>query len=300
MSLLRKKYRRISRRLTNFELQRLKKPNLSLSMEDLTEELEKKGGSEFFLGFYSEEGIRTALDRFGILGELEGRGFANLKIVINTRDPYRQKLRLYFERKAPSHLLAEFYVRKYIFKAKPIFQTGLGGQIFEMVAVEWLLLQNPRASFTPRHPQLPGQQYPGLGMGEKVLEILRNMCLRLRADGLLNIPEHYHNAILYASEFKYFNPETEGKLWAIHRDLRDWSLADLSWAIEWGCLQHKGNGARATWVTEEQILATSQRLKNYFDSSEYKKRVKESLKSHNYQIDVPRFEREKRFHPFKE
>jgi hypothetical protein len=198
---LSKKYRHIYHQLTNFELQQDKPSNRLISDDDIMADLAKKERSRLFLDFYSEEGVRKALDEYGIFKDLRKRGFKDFIIVLDTKDPYRHMFRAYYEKKKADHLLCEAYLRKKSFIAKPIFESSIIGELFTLIVIEWLMLQDPTAEFTSRRPQLPGQKYPGLRMGRKVLEIFVNMCVRLKTDGLLNIPEHYHNALFYS---KYF------------------------------------------------------------------------------------------------
>ena len=35
------------------------------------------------------------------------------------------------------------------------------GDLLNLVAIEWLMMQNPRAKFSTSRPPLPGQDYPG-------------------------------------------------------------------------------------------------------------------------------------------
>ena len=284
-----KKYRHIYYKLTNFELQRDKPDDKLISNEDILGDLSQKKRPRLFLDFYSEDGVLKALDEYGIFKDLKKRGFKDFVIVLDTKDPYLHKFRAYHEKKKPDHLLCEVYLRKKSFTAKPIFNSSVTGETFTLIVIEWLTLQNPMANFTPHRPQLPGQNYPGLRIGRKVLVIFINMCIRLKTDGLLNIPEHYHNAAFYSRNFSYFNPQTEGHFQAIRRDLGHLGLYKLSWAIEWECLIETTSGEYWKWFTDEQILPVSKKMENYFDSPDYKKQVKKAMDSVQFTIDEEKF-----------
>lgn len=286
---LSKKYRRIYHKLTNFELQRDKPSGRLISDDDILADLTKKERPRLFLDFYSEEGVRKALDEYGIFKDLRKRGFKDFIIILDTRDPYRHKFRAYYEKKKSDHLLCEAYLRKKCFIVKPVFSTIIKDEPFTLIVIEWLTLQDPTSKFTPRRPQLPGQKYPGLRIGRKVLEIFINMCLRLKTDGLLNIPEHYHNATFYSRYFKYFNPQTEGFFQAIQRDLKHWGIYKLSWAIYWECLLETTSGNYWKWFTDEQILPISAKIKHYFNSTEYRSQVKKASQSVRFIIDEQKF-----------
>src|SRR5581483_6457750 len=66
----------------------------------------------------------------------------------------------------------------------------------EVLYVECLLLQNPRAAFAGRLAPLPGQEHPGLGMLGEVAAWLVAMCEALGLDGIAFIPAHYYMAAI--------------------------------------------------------------------------------------------------------
>src|SRR5262249_34611670 len=114
-------------------------------------------------------------------------------------------------------------------------RNGLSaGSIMELIAVEWLLLQNPRADFSRGKARLPGQEHPGLGIGREIMILLEIMNERLDREGLLVFPEYYHNGVLYNHGLKFFSPQMEGEMAALNRDLSPLNLSEASWAVEQG------------------------------------------------------------------
>jgi hypothetical protein len=286
-----KKYRRVYQHLTNFELQRSTEADKLISANDILSDLKDKCRPHLFLNFYSEDGIKTALEQYGIFKDLNKRGFHDFIIKINARDPYRHTLKAFFEKEDNDHLLGELIVRKKFFTSRPIFPSDIAGQKFSMIVIEWLTLQDPTAKFTSKRPPLPGQIHPGLRMGRQIVGIFVNMSLRLKTDGLLNIPEHYHNAVFYSKHFKYFNPYTEGQFLAMQRDFRMTGLFKAAWAIELNCVFEKNTGKDWKWFLDEQVLFVSKKLEKYFQSIEYIERVDETKNSHEFEIDEDKFNR---------
>lgn len=286
-----KRYRRVYQSLTNFELQRTTPADKLISTEDILGDLEDKDRPHLFLNFYSEMGIRKALEEYGIFHDLNKRGFYDFITKIDAQDPYRHTLKMYYEKEDVDHLLGELYVRKKYFIAKPIFPSEISGQKFSMVVIEWLTLQDPTEEFTLRRPPLPGQIFPGLRIGRKIVGIFVNMALRLKTDGLLNIPDHYHNAVFYSKHFKYFNPQTEGQFLAMQRDLRMVGLFKASWAVELDCIIDENSGKQWEWFTDEQVLFVSRKMEKYFDADEYQERVAEALESYRFTIDEEKYNR---------
>lgn len=286
-----KRYRRVYQNLTNFELQRTTPADKLISTEDILGDLEDKERPHLFLNFYSELGIRKALEEYGIFHDLHKRGFYNFITKIDAHDPYRHTLKIFFEKEDVNHLLGELYVRKKYFIAKPVFQSEISGQKFSMIVIEWLTLQDPTAEFTARRPPLPGQVFPGLRIGRKIVGIFVNMALRLKTDGLLNIPDHYHNAVFYSKHFKYFNAYTEGQFLAMQRDLRMVGLFKAAWAVELNCVIEENSGKLWEWFTDEQVLFVSKKMEKYFDSDEYQERVVEAMENYKFTIDEEKLTR---------
>jgi len=294
MSLLSKKYRHISRRLTNFELQHDAADDSFISEQDIFGDLEGETRPRKFLDFYSEQGIKIAMERYGYIKELKRRGFDNVIFKIDTHDPFKHIFRAYFDVEHPSHLLAELFVRKKSFTANPVFQSDIKGEAFKFLYIEWFTMQNPTIPFSPNRQALPSQQHPGLGMAKQALELFIAICARLHCDGIMNIPERYHNAAIYSRRFSYFNPETEGKLIALKRDLRDYSLADISWAFEWKCILSQEKRQVVKWFPDEQILSVRKIIRDYFKSKIYNERVAEAAGRYHFMMDKEKFEKKQR------
>ena len=286
-----KKYRQVYQNLTNFELQQTSEADKLITSNDILGDLKDKERPRLLLNFYSEAGIKTALEQYGIFKDLNKRGFNDFIIKVNAKDPYRHCMKAYFEKEDNDHLLGELIVRKKYFVTKPVFPTEIAGEKFAMVVIEWLTLQDPTAKFTVNRPPLPGQIHPGLKIGRQIVGIFVNMSLRLKTDGLLNIPEHYHNAVFYSKHFKYFNPYTEGQFLAMQRDLRMAGLFKAAWAVELDCVFEKNTGNAWKWFTDEQVLFVGQRLEKYFDSKNYQERVEEALNLYAFEIDEDKLDR---------
>lgn len=240
-----------------------------------------------FLGFYSEAGLRRALDAYGLLDELARRGYPAPRIRVDARDPARQAVRVLADDEG--EVLAELVAREgsFVVDDPEAHEWPGRGRVFAMLVVEWLTLRDPRATFTAERPRLPGQTAPGLGLGPQVLELLVQASRRLGKDGVLEFPDHYHNAVLYGRRFRYASPELEGRVRAIARDAAGMPLADVSWAIDAGALVDGRTSERVPWTRfrGEQVLAVSPLLASWFDRPEYARRVARSLAAASWRLD---------------
>jgi hypothetical protein len=141
--------------------------------------------------------------------------------------------------------------------------------------------------FTAERPQLPGQSYPGLGVGRKLYRLLWRMARELGKDGLSAYPMYYHNAVYYSAGFSYLAPEKQGELVALMRDLSHVPLAVASEGINDGRLCAGSAGKIVDWNPGEMFAAVSRRLSSYMVSREYKSEAKRAASELSFRLDVP-------------
>jgi acetoin utilization deacetylase AcuC-like enzyme len=267
-------YARVRTALGPIEL-RQGTPALAASDGDALLGLER-GESSLFMGTYSREGLVTVLERYGFLELLCERGFAAPLISIDTEDPDRQVLRIHDGQPDPAHLLIEL-VTRYRALRRPA-SAAFAPDGLRLLAIEWLCMQNPCADFTLDRPQLPDQRFPGLGLGPWMLELLRQMALRLRCAGLMNCPRHYHNARVYARAMRFFDPAIEGRFRALQALLEPLPLLEAIDAVARGAVVDE-EGLPWHWTCFEgapQVLATDEALSSYLASAAYQRAVSEA------------------------
>ena len=287
-----KKAHLISKMLTTHQLTRIGENDIELNLIDFINREPNKRSTHFFLGFYSKAGVKFALEKYGVFAELKKRGFRDINLEINISDPFQQRLSFYQREKSKKNLIIEIILKRKYFTTYTQFPSNIYGRSFEFLCVEWMAMQDPRAKFTSDRPRLPGQEYPGLRLGRLAAELLTISCRRLRLAGILNVPEYFHNAQMYSKTFHFLNPELEGKRIAVQNDLiKDYPLADVSWAIDLGCIKENNNPFK--WFTSELIMPLDRDLQNYFSSPEYQKAVKKSIKNSNFVLNKKCWEKKK-------
>jgi hypothetical protein len=150
----------------------------------------------------------------------------------------------------------------------------------DLLNIRWFSLQNPRESFTKERPRLPGQNYPGTGMGKHALQLVTKLAMKSGRDGIVNNPEHFHNAYMYIG-FKFLNPTQQGLFQRMVNDLmsyiNEYGLAFVSWSIYLGYARE--NGKKIKWDLREQVLPLSIRASKYFYNRGYRKEVDRAMHS---------------------
>lgn len=275
---------------TKEELQTLSFLDLGLTEDDLISLSPDHRNSEKFLDIYTEDYIEEAFKKYGIFSLLEEKGFENLKIILDTQNTDRQRLAIYFENTNNyDNLLCEIILKRKIVKLDFTFNTFFEDKEYNFLIVEWLYSQNPLKKFTNNRKRLPGQKHPGLNMARNVLKLLLIVARKKGFDGILNIPEHYHNAQLYSKYFSYLSPLNEAKRRAIERDLLSkYDLSTVSWAIYLDCVSENNNSFR--WFIAEQIIGLNKDIINYFSSEKYENYVSKYLSDYTYTLNIDKWE----------
>jgi acetoin utilization deacetylase AcuC-like enzyme len=191
---------------------------------------------KLLLGFYSLHGIEYGLHRYGLMGELQRRGYGPLRVAL-AHDGVGETVRI-FDQPSGEVLLEVMLEKKRIAGA-------------DLLYVHWLTLRNPRARFSDLRPQLPGQDMPGLGLAREITELLTRMAARLGLEGLAIRPSSYHTAY-YRYRWRFVDPQRQGRFEALERDLAGLALLDATRAIAEGRVRMDGEPYQ--WEADEMVL----------------------------------------------
>lgn len=294
-----KKYWYIAKRLSTAQLQKDSDDDSFLNEKALFDVNIGKRRRNFFLGYYSQEGLELAFEKYSVSKIFKDRGFSDLIYDIDTDDPYLHRLTIYNKKQKPSNMLAELVLKKETILFDLPFETEINNTRFDTLAIEWMCLQNPRIKFTRKRPKMPGQKYPGLGLASKAVELLMIAAWRLKLSGLVNTPEHYHNAFLYSKIFYYINPYDQAKLVAMTRDTKKYPLEVVAWAMEWGLVNDEMTGKPAEWFVAKQLIPLNSKLQDVYNSRAYQNLVKEEAKKYKFSLDYQAYKEMKRIKDIK-
>lgn len=218
--------------------------------------------TERFLNYYPREAIDLAFERYGIFERLRSLGYERPTITWNLEDAAGHAVRVLAaprEEGASPELLIEFVLRR--------DRAIVPG--FEMLYVEWLLLQNPRA--TPTRGLLPGQRHPGLGLLNEAIALLVMVSERLHLDGLALTPMHYHLHALGRPRMRCADPEREALARALAATGEPPAL--LSRALGAGRVRSVSSGDVVFWTPCVIVLPISGPLKARLESDDYERDV---------------------------
>ena len=258
-------YAQIAQELDPFDLQR-PSGEVIITEEDLYGDLTgPRHRSTRILDFYSRHGLEFAIEKYGLADEIRKSGFTDLRLEVDPSDPERQHLTVHARKNGDEHLLVDQVLRRV---TRPAPEGLEPPDDLGFLYIEWMLLQNPTEDFSLRDPQWPGQEYPGLGIGEQTMLMLFQAAQRLELDGLAHHPSRYHIAFIGAGQFFFLDPELQGRFEAIREALAPLDLTDAAWKMERSEVRW-GDGEPVEWIPEDVVVPASERFFAYLGSRHY-------------------------------
>jgi len=258
--------------------------------KDIISELDVKKGSSLFLGKYSLTEVILVLGKRSFFREAKKRKLWPLEYNLDSSAYPLQRLQIFYKVNELENLIVDLKIREGVFRLKSQLLPDRSFPEHKSLILEWLTLQNPLQRFSPKRSALPGQMYPGLGLGKKVVDIFAYLARLTRKDSVMAFPAYFHNAVLFSRYFYFLNPEKQGEVLAITKSFPKVPLKQLAWIVYFNCLRWEDNQVYE-WKAEEQFYPLSKTLKEYFDSKAYKEKVKQNQKRSHFWIDWQCYER---------
>jgi len=264
-----------------------------IERDDIMADLTEKKGSTLFLGRYPMSAVMAALEKKGFFRDAKKKKLWPLMFELDSSEyPPLQRFQIFYQKKKTTNLVVDLKLRELVFQPKNYLAKVSSSSAFKLLYLEWLTLQNPLLQFNPKRPPLPGQEYPGLKLGKKVLDIFTYLARLNHDDGIIAFPSYFHNALLFSRFLKFVRPEKRGEILAIRRSFRDVSFVQLAWIIHLNCMR-TDEGKVFEWKAEEQVYPMNNILKKYFESKEYKEKVKAAASSLKFSIDWDCYEKKR-------
>ena len=158
------------------------------------------------------------------------------------------------------------------------------------LTLEWISAEDPRASFSQKRPQLPGQNKPGLGVLPYIITFLVNLCKEITCDAILLVADYFHSAYMYSSFARFADPVREGRLHAVMRDLGSYGLNDISWGFITGSIKDRITGNSEYYEPAHQIIPVMDSVKTHFNTRKYVKRRNKVYEDNSFSLDIREME----------
>lgn len=269
-----------------------KKPNKELSFlqevpslkEDIFSSLTEKKGTSLFLGKYSLNQVAAVLKKRNFFKEARKRRLWPLEFDLDSSQYPLQRFRIFCKNKSLENMIVDLKIKEGAFRLKKTLPIEFPQSPHNFLILEWLTLQNPLSSFSEEKSALPGQKYPGLGLGKKVVDLFIYLARVTRTEGLLAFPAYFHNALLFMRYFHFISPEKTAEVQAIRKSFPDVKFKQLAWIVHLNCVRDS-QGNVFEWKAEEQVYPLSRDLKDYFVSKKYQAIAREREKDLSFEID---------------
>jgi len=257
---------------------------VSSFQEDIFSSLTDKKGTSLFLGKYSLNQVAAVLKKRNFFKEAQKRRLWPLEFDLDSSEYPLQRFRIFYKKKSLENMVVDLKIKEGVFRLKKKLALEFPQSQCNFLILEWLTLQNPLSSFSEEKSALPGQKFPGLGLGKKVVDLFIYLARITHSDGLLAFPAYFHNALLFLRYFHFINPEKTAEVQAIRKSFPDVKFKQLAWIVHLNCVRD-GQGNVYEWKAEEQVYPLNRDLRDYFDSKKYQAIVRERQKHLSFEID---------------
>ena len=234
---------------------------------------EPGGRDRRILGRYTPLGFELLFQQLGVLDRLRALGYPEPFLTVDFGSGLGETVRVFGEEER-QNLLVELRVRK----DRRLVNDA------QVVFVEWLLLQNPRAAFSPKVPRLPGQQHPGLGLLGTIVGLLVLVAEQLGLDGVANVPAHFYLVALGRKHLRFVDPARQAQADALTAVLGERPLAEAQRKLEEGRVVDAATGAPVVWEPAAMVIPVSAGLRERMDGEEYAEAVRVARARLSYRI----------------
>jgi acetoin utilization deacetylase AcuC-like enzyme len=228
-----------------------------------------------FLGLYSRHGLELALEASGLMARLRERGFAQPGVELDLSDQLGHTLRVVSGHRQPV-VVIEVKLR-----VQP--PSGPAGRSY--LVVEWLLLQDARPDgVAVDRPLLPGQRHPGMGLLRDMAAVLVVAAEKLRLDGLVFTPSHFHLARLARPQGRFPDAADEARYLAFAQAVKGLNLREASAAVGGGRVRDAASGKVVGWEPRPMVIPVTASLKAELHGSDFRGAVKRARTGLKYRL----------------
>lgn len=231
-----------------------------------------------FLGLYEEKEVHEFLHESGILPRLKEKGYSKVKIEIITENIRDQRLNIRDKKSGEIIVIMRLHLGSFVTR-----DISLNTDTLDLLFIDYLGLSDIKRAGV-RKSLYPGQNYPGLGIFPEVEKFIDLLSKRRKLDGIANIPEYYHDAVLFKNHFQFIIPSSQGIFENLHEFGKKNGLKKTSLSIQKeGIYKESESGIEDPFRFRlgEMVAPNCTELRYYFQSDYYlsiKEKVKKSTR----------------------
>lgn len=212
-------------------------------------------------GRFSKDEIWTMLEEANVIGKLKERGYEDFYLETNFLSFLDNRI---FLKTNYNAILIHIRLKMDDFEISKIRQS------LRMIYIDWLLTQNVRMGKLEGKKKLfDGQEYPGLNIFKEVTKFILRISREIGAHGMFNVPEYFHDAVLFHKNFRFLDPKKEGMFQSLIHTFKSYSLHVLSDLIHSNRIYDEVEGKVYNWKHGEMFFTESSDVKNMIFDKKY-------------------------------
>lgn len=253
-----------------------------IDQDDINEDLharplmhESNDGEIRIFGKFTASEINELMEWSGIFQEIEEKGYKTHTVELQYLSDLDQRIFV----KDGDNVLIHIRLKLSHFR----FRLHAGAPQRKLLYIDWLMTQHPKSKHINRNKLFPGQNAPGLGIFAHITDFMTNLAIGLGAKGAFNIPEFFHDALLFHRHFRFYDPAREAFFRGLIRDLRKYGAREISKALQEERIRDN-NDQPVQWVPAEMISILDPDLEEMVWSKDFFTKVVRQLKRISFTI----------------
>jgi hypothetical protein len=232
--------------------------NFELDLVDLDHEFNSELQVENLLfGKLRHDEVYDMFIQSGIINKLNERGYTDF---IFTTEPISSLDNRIFVKTNKEEVLIHIRLKIADFFIKKI------NEYRKMIYIDWLLTQN--IHFTEKKFLFPGQEFTGLNVFKELTQFIYFMYSKMNCYGVFNVPEYFHDAVLFMKNFKYVDPKKQGYFEALLSNFKKFSIRKISNLIQDNKIFFE-DGTEFKWFHSEMMDTEDIFLRSILFDSKY-------------------------------
>jgi len=234
-------------------------------------------GKPRFLSTLTEAELWQALENSQIIAELKNRGYYPVKLEIEFLTERDHRFYLLFNKEKILHMrlrLSFFKLHRH-----PLMPAT------KLLFIDWMQSRHVLKPDPGTRGLFPGQDVAGLGIFNRIDHFLRDLVVATHAYGGFNIPEYFHDALLFHRAFRFYDPAREAFFRALIRDLRPYGAREISRALSDGRVRNK-KGEAMEWHGSEMLIFTHRPYAELIFDDRYHKDVERKMREFSFTLQT--------------
>lgn len=251
--------------------------DFQLDIIDFTDELHGSLNLErLVFGKFHDNEIYSLMAESNIFDKIRQRGYANFHL---ETDPISDlDNRIYIKTDSGDILvhirlkIAEYFIKVIEEERKMIF-------------IDWLLTQNINLGRLHEKKILfDGQEYPGLNIFKELTDFIGRLMKETNAYGIFNVPEYFHDAVLFQKDFKFVDPEKQGLFKALLKNFKHIPIRNIGHLIQNRKVFYKSSKEVFEWRHGEMLCSNDSFINEKIFNKEYFEIVEKYVKT-EYELE---------------